>query len=59
LQGVIANWPVQLEPARYQRFVFGLLLVMMMIFRPAGILPATRRKLELQAKKEEATDGGD
>lgn len=59
LQGIIANWPVQLEPARYERLVFGLLLALMMIFRPAGILPATRRRLELQAKKEEATDGGD
>ncbi|MFN8419370.1 MAG: branched-chain amino acid ABC transporter permease [Anaerolineae bacterium] len=61
LQGIIASWPVQLEPARYERLVFGLLLALMMIFRPAGILPATRRKLELQAKKqsEVVIDGGD
>lgn len=43
----IRDWPAQLEPARYERFVFGLLLIIMMIFRPAGVLPAKRRKLEL------------
>ena len=52
LQPIIANWPVQLDPARYERLVFGLLLALMMIFRPAGILPASRRLHELQAKKE-------
>jgi branched-chain amino acid transport system permease protein len=56
LQPIIANWPLQLDPARYERLVFGLLLALMMIFRPAGILPASRRKLELQSKKEEAAD---
>ncbi len=44
----IRNWPTQLEVAKYERFVFGILLVLMMIFRPAGILPASRRKLEIQ-----------
>jgi branched-chain amino acid transport system permease protein len=44
----IRDWPAQLEPARYERLVFGALLVVMMIFRPAGILPAGRRKLEIQ-----------
>ncbi len=45
----IRDWPQQLEPARYERFVFGLLLIIMMIFRPTGVLPAKRRQLELQA----------
>ncbi len=34
--------------AMYRLLVFGLLLVIMMIFRPMGILPSTRRKLELK-----------
>ncbi len=46
----IKNWPNQLEPAKYERFVFGILLVLMMIFRPEGILPASRRKMELREK---------
>ncbi|MET0852507.1 MAG: branched-chain amino acid ABC transporter permease [Candidatus Rokuibacteriota bacterium] len=43
----LANLPTQLEPAKYERMVFGLILVVMMIFRPAGILPARRRHREL------------
>ena len=43
----LTNWPTQLEPAKYERMVFGLILVLMMIFRPQGILPARRRQREL------------
>jgi hypothetical protein len=49
----IRNWPQQLEPARYERLVFGLLLIVMMIFRPSGLLPAKRRQLELQGERAE------
>jgi branched-chain amino acid transport system permease protein len=38
----IRNWPTQLEPAKYERLVFGLLLVLMMLFRPKGLLPESR-----------------
>jgi len=38
----------QLDPSKYQRLVFGIILVLMMIYRPAGILPAARRKRELK-----------
>ncbi|GAB4546677.1 MAG: branched-chain amino acid ABC transporter permease [Anaerolineae bacterium] len=41
------DWPVQLDPARFERLVFGILLVLMMIFRPSGVLPAKRRQIEL------------
>mgnify|MGYP001168788212 FL=1 len=44
----VQNWPTQLEPAKYERLVFGLLLIIMMIFRPTGILPEPRRRIELQ-----------
>jgi branched-chain amino acid transport system permease protein len=43
----LANLPTQFEPAKYERMVFGLILVLMMIFRPQGILPAKRRVREL------------
>jgi branched-chain amino acid transport system permease protein len=46
----IKDWPNQLEPAKYQRFVFGILLIIMMIFRPEGILPAKRRRMEIHEK---------
>ena len=32
--------PAQFEPAKYERLVFGAILIVMMIFRPQGILPA-------------------
>ena len=35
----LANLPTQFEPAKYERMVFGLILVLMMIFRPAGHPP--------------------
>ncbi len=53
----ITDWPTQLEPAKYERLVFGLLLILMMIFRPAGLLPEPRRKMELQSMKEAAGEG--
>jgi branched-chain amino acid transport system permease protein len=43
----LANLPTQLEPAKYERMVFGVILILMMIFRPQGILPARRRTREL------------
>jgi branched-chain amino acid transport system permease protein len=34
----ISQLPAQFEPAKYERMVFGLILILMMIFRPQGIL---------------------
>jgi branched-chain amino acid transport system permease protein len=49
----LANLPTQLEPAKYERMIFGLILVLMMIFRPEGILPARRRHRELAEQHPE------
>jgi branched-chain amino acid transport system permease protein len=43
----LADLPTQFEPAKYERMIFGIILVLMMIFRPQGILPARRRHREL------------
>jgi branched-chain amino acid transport system permease protein len=43
----LADLPTQFEPAKYERMVFGVILVLMMIFRPQGIFPARRRQREL------------
>jgi branched-chain amino acid transport system permease protein len=43
----LADLPTQLEPAKYERMVFGIILILMMIFRPQGFLPARRRQREL------------
>jgi branched-chain amino acid transport system permease protein len=40
----LSELPVQFEPAKYERMVFGLILILMMIFRPQGILPPSRER---------------
>jgi branched-chain amino acid transport system permease protein len=47
-----ANLSTQLEPAKYERMIFGLIMILMMIFRPAGMIPEKRHKLELQKNRE-------
>src|SRR5512138_661335 len=45
------NLSTQLDPAKYQRLLFGLILILMMIFRPSGLIPAERRKRALASDK--------
>ena len=42
------NLSTQLDPAKYQKLLFGLILILMMIFRPAGLIPSARRKRALK-----------
>lgn len=46
--------PSWFDPVSYQRLLFGLVLILMTIFRPEGILPERRRRFELH---EEAVEG--
>jgi branched-chain amino acid transport system permease protein len=39
--------PPQIDPVSYQRLLFGLVLILMTIFRPEGFLPERRRRAEL------------
>ncbi len=41
------NLSTQLDPAKYQRLLFGAILILMMIFRPSGMIPAKRRQRKL------------
>jgi branched-chain amino acid transport system permease protein len=57
----ILHLPAQLNPAKYERLIFGLILVCMCIFRPKGILPEKRvldirAALHLKAKEKNAAD---
>jgi branched-chain amino acid transport system permease protein len=49
----LANLPTQLEPAKYERMIFGVILVVMMIWRPQGFLPARRRQREIEVTAAE------
>lgn len=46
-----ANLSDQIEPAKYERMVFGIIIVLMMIFRPSGLIPERRHRLELEDKE--------
>jgi branched-chain amino acid transport system permease protein len=53
----IVNFPMgqlspELDPTKFKPLIFGLILVLMMLFRPGGLLPAGRRRLELDDAKE-------
>jgi len=42
----------------YRFLAFGLALVVIMIFRPQGLIPSRRRAVELKDRQEEVTVGG-
>lgn len=42
--------PAAFDPTQYQRMIFGLLLILMTIYRPEGILPEERRRAELHER---------
>ncbi|MGQ9510929.1 MAG: branched-chain amino acid ABC transporter permease [Thermaceae bacterium] len=50
LRTTFPTLPSQVDPAKYERLVFGIILVLMMIFRPEGLIPEKRHL----AEKEEA-----
>jgi branched-chain amino acid transport system permease protein len=52
----ILKLPTQLEIAKYEKLVFGLILIIMMIYRPTGLIPAERRKHELEQAAGEDVD---
>jgi branched-chain amino acid transport system permease protein len=38
----MSQLPNQVDPAKYERLVFGVILILMMIFRPEGLIPERR-----------------
>ncbi len=50
------NLSTQLDPAKYQRLLFGAILILMMIFRPSGMIPAKRRERKLLLDEAEAQE---
>ena len=43
------NIPEQLDPSKREKIFFGLILIIMMIFRPGGILPTKKKPVTLQS----------
>jgi branched-chain amino acid transport system permease protein len=44
------EFPNQLDPAKYQPLLFGLILVLMMIFRPSGLIPNQRQAIQAEKR---------
>jgi branched-chain amino acid transport system permease protein len=47
------NTPINFDVSKYQFGIYGIIIVLMMLFRPTGLIPERRRKREL----EESTEG--
>jgi branched-chain amino acid transport system permease protein len=62
IQGLAASGKLPIDPAtatvigNYRYLVFGLLMVVMMAWRPQGILPSSRRARELHPETEKMLD---
>jgi len=52
------NTPVDFEVAKYQYGIYGIIIVLMMIFRPVGLIPEGRRRREIQEGSGETTRYG-
>ncbi|MBM7589530.1 ABC transporter permease subunit [Brevibacillus fulvus] len=51
-QSGLLNLPNQLDPSKFQRLIFGLLLILVALYRPNGLIPAKRKKNDLEAIKQ-------
>jgi branched-chain amino acid transport system permease protein len=45
---VNAHTPLNVEVAKYQFGIYGIIIVLMMLFRPVGLIPERRRRRELE-----------
>jgi len=51
-----ANTPLNIEVAKYQFGIYGVIIVLMMLFRPTGLIPERRHKRELEEGTREPID---
>ncbi|ASJ57133.1 branched-chain amino acid ABC transporter permease [Brevibacillus formosus] len=47
----IISLPNQLDPSKFQRLIFGIMLILVALYRPNGLIPAKRKKNDLDAIK--------
>ncbi|MGQ5710221.1 ABC transporter permease subunit [Desulforudis sp. DRI-14] len=58
LKGIVTI-PSQLDPAKYERLIFGAILVAMCVFRPKGLLPAKRQLALLKERVQKLKAKGE
>ncbi|CAI8712439.1 branched-chain amino acid ABC transporter permease [Brevibacillus sp. BC25] len=47
----LISLPNQLDPSKFQRLIFGIMLILVALYRPNGLIPAKRKKNDLDAIK--------
>ncbi|MGG3885311.1 branched-chain amino acid ABC transporter permease [Brevibacillus panacihumi] len=57
-QSGIINLPNQLDPSKFQRLVFGIMLIFVALYRPNGLIPAKRKTNDLGAIKSSPFSSG-
>ncbi len=57
----VLNLPPQFEISKYQKLIYGIILIVMMIYRSQGLVPASRRHIEVDDAHagKGAMQGGD
>jgi len=53
-----STFGTNIEITKYEAGLFGLIIVLMMLFRPQGLIPSARRKAEFEVIREEAETAG-
>jgi branched-chain amino acid transport system permease protein len=53
-----SNFGTSIEITNYESGLFGLLIVLMMLFRPQGLIPSARRKAEFEVVRDQAETAG-
>lgn len=51
-QSGVINLPSQLDPSKFQRLIFGIMLILVALYRPNGLIPAKRKKNDIDAIKQ-------
>ncbi|MFF2533001.1 branched-chain amino acid ABC transporter permease [Brevibacillus sp. NPDC058079] len=47
----LISLPNQLDPSKFQRLIFGIMLILVALYRPNGLIPAKRKKNDLDSIK--------
>lgn len=55
----LIQFPSQLDPAKYEKLIFGLILILMCIFRPKGLMPPQRTMEIIRGFRKKRSDQDD
>ncbi|MGC5326206.1 branched-chain amino acid ABC transporter permease [Brevibacillus sp. SYSU BS000544] len=56
-QAGVIDLPSQLDPSKFQRMVFGIMLILVALYRPNGLIPAKRKKNDIDGIKQSGFAG--